>query len=120
MLKPNILNALVNTIKNSIKDKNIDTSSCFKIITLSVEIIEKYNELHGKDKKEYIIKAIEIIAKGNDNIEGNNDDLLDETTVLSLKIIIDNDYISEFIDIICRASKGEININKIKKKCCLF
>lgn len=120
MLKPNILNALVNSIKNCIKDKNIDTSSCFKIITLSLEIIEKYNDLNGNDKKKYIIQAIEIVAKGNDNIEGNNDDLLDEATVLSLKIIIDNDYISEFIDIICKASKGDLNINKIKKKCCLF
>lgn len=116
MIKLNILNTLINSIKNSIKDNTIDTTTFFKIITLSIEIMENYNELNGNEKKEYIILAIETIAKGNDNIKGNNDDLLDETTILSLTFILNNNYISEVIDIIFKASKGEININKIKKK----
>lgn len=118
MLNQKILNGLISTIKKNIKDKNVDTSSCFKIITLSIEIIEKYNELNGSQKKEYIIKAIETIAKGDDNISGNEDDLIDETMLLSLSVIINNNYISDFIDILCQASKGELNINKIKNKCC--
>jgi hypothetical protein len=120
MSDPKILNALINCIKNNIKDKKVDTSSCFKIITLSIEIIDKYKHLNGNEKKQYIINAIETIAKGNDNILGNEDDIIDEAMLLSLNFIINNNYISEFIDIIFKASKGEININKIKKKCCLF
>ena len=120
MIKPNILNSLIVSIKNCIKNTSIDTSSCFKIITISIEMIENYDNLTGEEKKNYIILAIETIAKGDDNIAGTADDLLDETIVKSLKFILQNNYISEIIDIICKASKGDININKIKKKYCCF
>jgi hypothetical protein len=120
MIKSDILNPLITCIKSNIKDKNIDTSSCFKIIILSIENMEKYNELSGDEKKKYIIQAIEIIAKGNDNISGTNDDVIDDETLLSLIFILNKNYLSDFIDLIFKASNGEININKIKKKCCIF
>ena len=120
MIKPNILNSFIVSIKSSIKNTNIDTSSCFKIITISIEMMENYKNLTGEEKKNYIILAIETIAKGDDNIAGTSDDLLDDTIVKSLKFILQNNYISEIIDIIFKASNGDININKIQKKYCCF
>jgi hypothetical protein len=118
MINNDILNSLIISIRNNIKNKNIDTSSCFKIIVLSIETIENYTNLSGEEKKEYIILAIQTIAKGDDNISGNEDDLLDKTIVDSLAFILTNNYISEVIDIVFKASQGDININKIKKKLC--
>lgn len=118
MIKNDILNSLIVSIRNNIKNENIDTSSCFKIIVLSIETIENYTNLTGEEKKEYIILAIQTIAKGDDNISGNEDDLLDKTIVDSLAFILKNNYISEVIDIVFKASQGDININKIKKKIC--
>jgi len=122
MINNDILKSLITSIKNNIKNKNIDTSSCFKIIILSIEIIENYNTLTGEEKKNYIILAIENIAKGEDNISGTEDDLLDETIVSSLVFILKNNYINEIIDIVFKASRGGININKMKiknKLCCI-
>jgi hypothetical protein len=122
MINNDILKSLITSIKNNIKNKNIDTSSCFKIIILSIEIIENYNTLTGEEKKNYIILAIENIAKGEDNISGTEDDLLNETIVSSLVFILKNNYINEIIDIVFKASRGGININKMKiknKLCCI-
>ena len=120
MIQPHILNSLILCLKSNIKNKNIDTSSALKIITLSMELIEEYPDLTSEEKKLYIITALEEIAKGNDNISGTEDDALTPECLESLKLIINNNLISDIITIICDASKGNFNINKIKKTCFSF
>jgi len=69
--------------------------------------MEKLEDLKIKfksyEKKQYVIITICEIIKIYD--ENNK-------VIQSLKNITDNQLISEIIDIICSASKGEININK--------
>jgi hypothetical protein len=81
-----------------------------------MEIIESFN-INNIDKKEYVIIAIQEIAKGEDMIFGTSDDTISPLVVDSLIEMINRNLIGEVIDIVCLASKGEFNVNKIQKTC---
>jgi hypothetical protein len=111
-----VLQKLIASIKDAIKNKSIDTSSAMKLIVICIEIIENM-QTENIDKKQYVILAISEIAKGDDLILGTSDDTISPQVYESLIVMINRDLISEVIDIICLASKGNIDVNKIKKTC---
>jgi hypothetical protein len=119
MIDQRILQSFITSIKTAIKNKSIDTSSAMKLIVISMEIIENMEnvDVNNIDKKQYVIMAIREIAKGEDNIIGTTDDTISPQVVESLITMINRNLISEVIDIICLACKGEFNVNKIKKTC---
>lgn len=109
IIKNDIIEILINYIKTCINSDNIDTSTYIKIIILLMEKLENLKiKFKSYEKKQYVIITICEIIKIYDE---NN------TIIQSLKNIIDNQLISEIIDIICSASKGEININKTCYSC---
>lgn len=109
MKKEDIIKDILHKLKEKINDPNIDTSSAFKIVSLAMEIIETYKT--NENKKEIIINVFKKLI----NTEG----LLSEDICNILKPILENEMIiSGIIDVICMATKGEININKIKKCSC--
>ena len=116
MIDQQILQTFVTTIRDSIKNNSIDTSSAMKLIVISMEIIESF-DVNNNDKKEYVIMAIQEIAKGDDMIIGTGDDTISPEVVKSLITMINTNLLEEVIDIVCLASKGEFNVNKIKKTC---
>lgn len=100
---------LSNAIKEAIKNDKIDTSSVFKLVSLSMEIMEKYKTT--SNKKEIIIQVFKELLLSNDV-------LITEDIRNLMEPIVNNELIlGGIIDMICIASKGEININKIKKRC---
>jgi hypothetical protein len=111
-----VLQKFITSIKDAIKNKSIDTSSAMKLIVVCIEIMENM-ESENIDKKQYVILAISEIAKGDDLILGTSDDTISPQVYESLIVMINRDLISEVIDIICLASKGNIDVNKIKKTC---
>ena len=111
-----VLQKLILSIKDAIRNKSIDTSSAMKLIVICIEIIENM-QTENIDKKQYVILAITEIAKGDDLILGTSDDTISPQVYESLIVMINRDLISEVIDIICLASKGNIDVNKIKKTC---
>ena len=116
MIDQQILQTFVTSIRNAIKNNSIDTSSAMKLIVISMEIIESFN-VNNNDKKEYVIMAIQEIAKGEDMIIGTSDDTISPEVVKSLITMINNNLLDEVVDIVCLASNGEFNVNKIKKTC---
>jgi hypothetical protein len=116
MIDQEILQKLIISIRQAIKNQSIDTSSAIKLIVISMEIIESFN-INNIDKKEYVIIAIQEIAKGEDLIFGTSDDTISPLVVDSLIEMINRNLIGEVIDIVCLASKGEFNVNKIQKTC---
>jgi hypothetical protein len=116
MIDQQVLQTFVASIRNAIKNNSIDTSSAMKLIVISMEIIESFN-VNNNDKKEYVIMAIQEIAKGDDMIIGTSDDTISPEVVKSLITMINDNLLDEVVDIICLASKGEFNVNKIKKTC---
>ena len=111
-----VLQKFITSIKDAIKNKSIDTSSAMKLIVVCIEIMENM-ESENIDKKQYVILAITEIAKGDDLILGTSDDTISPQVYESLILMINRDLISEVIDIICSATKGDIDVNKIKKTC---
>jgi hypothetical protein len=116
MIDQQILQTFVASIRNAIKNNSIDTSSAMKLVVISMEIIESF-DVNNNDKKEYVIIAIQEIAKGDDMIIGTSDDTISPQVVESLITMINSNILEEVIDIVCLASKGEFNVNKIKKTC---
>lgn len=116
MIDQQILQTFVTSIRNAIKNNSIDTSSAMKLIVISMEIIESF-DVNNNDKKEYVIMAIQEIAKGEDMIIGTCDDTISPEVVKSLITMINSNLLDEVVDIVCLASKGEFNVNKIKKTC---
>jgi hypothetical protein len=116
MIDQQILQTFVTTIRDAIKNKSVDTSSAMKLIVISMEIIETF-DVNNNDKKDYVIIAIQEIAKGDDMIIGTSDDIISAEVVKSLTEMINSNLLDEVIDIVCLASKGEFNVNKIKKTC---
>ena len=114
-----VLQKFIRSIKDAIRNKSIDTSSAMKLIVICIEIMENMENIETKniDKKQYVILAITEIAKGDDLILGTSDDTISPQVYESLILMINRDLISEVIDIICLASKGNIDVNKIKKTC---
>jgi hypothetical protein len=111
-----VLQKFIASIKDAIKNRSIDTSSAMKLIVICIEIMENM-DTEKIDKKKYVILAITEIAKGDDMIFGTSDDTISPQVYESLILMINRDLISEVIDIICLASKGNIDVNKIKKTC---
>lgn len=112
---PVILSTVIKCLKESIKDKKINIVNYTIVIISAMEIIEKYKDLNGNLKKKYLIMAIEDIAKGDDGIVGTSDDLISKENVVILKNLIDQNILSDLIDIISDASKGLFDINKTSK-----
>jgi hypothetical protein len=103
---------LINELKNKIKDPNIDTSSALKIISVGMEIVETYKT--KENKKDLVISTMKELIK-------DNNDLITDDIKGILNPIIENDMIiSNIIDVICDATKGNLKINNIKTKCCFF
>lgn len=119
MIDQQILQEIVVLIKNSIKNKSVDTTSVMKLIVICMEIMENMDNMNidNNDKKQYVILAIQEIAKGDDLILGTADDTISPQVYESLIAMINRDLVNEVIDIICLASKGELDVNKVKKTC---
>jgi hypothetical protein len=109
-----ILNSFILTIKQAIRDKRIPVDNPFSIITKAMEILEKVKGLPGAEKKLYIMRAIETVAKGEDGIFGTADDLIPEKTVIMLKNMVEQNIIGDTIQLITDASKGKFDINQAK------
>ena len=109
----------LNTIlQNNIKGKNINYT---QIIVTAMEIIDKYENLNGSLKKSYIIMAIDNLTRDNNDIENN---LISQENLIILKNLMQQNILSDLIDTIVNASKGNFDINKssavFKKKCKFF
>ena len=115
----NIIVELNTTFQNNIKGKNIKYT---EIIVTAMEIIDKYENLNGSLKKSYIIMAIDNITKDNNEKSDIDNNLISQENFIILKNLIQQNILSDLIDIIVNATKGKIDINKssVSKKKCKF
>lgn len=109
--KPNeLVTSMINELKIKIKDPNVDTSSALKIVSKGMEIVEHYKT--NENKKDLVISSMKELIK-------DNNDLITDDIKIILNPIIENEMIiSNIIDVICDATKGDLKINNIKTKCC--
>lgn len=101
---------LINELKNKIRDPKIDTSSALKIVSVGMEIVESYKT--KENKKELVISTMKEIIK-------DDSELITDDIKSILNPIVENEkIISNIIDVICDATKGDLKINNLKTKCC--
>lgn len=99
-------------IRKAIEGKTLDPTSAMSIVTKGMELLNKYKDLKGAEKKTLLVKVLQDISAGSDGIIGTADDLLPQATVEAIKKILDGDLISDIVDVIVNAARGKFDMNR--------
>lgn len=99
-------------IRKAIEAKELDPASAMSIVTKGMELLNKYKDLKGSDKKSLLVKVLQDISAGNDGIIGTADDLLPQPTVEAIKKILDGDLISDIVNVIVDAARGKFDMKR--------
>lgn len=94
---------ILTELQNNLKDTNLESYNLHIIIKQAMEAVEK-THYKGVEQKQFAINLIRELV----NIKPDNDE---KTAILEL---INNDTIGNMIDLIVDATKGKLNINKLK------
>jgi hypothetical protein len=97
-----ILSAQITTI---FRNREINSSNWMNLVTQVIQCVEGVVGLNGGEKKEL---AIDIIIKSKKNLNLPTDNLI-------LDKLLSRDSLDNTIDLLISVSKGQIDLNKIKK-----
>lgn len=89
-----------------------------KLIAKSMELLhtqKHWKVLSGAEKKELLLGALETIAKGRDGVQGTSDDLLPADFVVTIKLMLERNLVSQVIDVVAATAKGHFDIIQAKK-----
>ena len=108
-----IVNEIYNSAKKIITTRIIDPIDIISIGRFIMEIVEKYPELSGEEKKQVVIEVVTKIVNETTLGSQQMDTIIDTIITFALPIAIDE---------IIAASKGKYNLNKLPKckKCCII
>lgn len=93
---------------------SVTPDNAFSFIKTGMELVSSIASLSGEERKECLIMALELIAKGKDGIAGNEDDLLAPETVHKIEIMIKHNIIGPLVEVLLDAAKGRMNIDAMK------
>jgi hypothetical protein len=104
--------------------KQLNVDSSMSILRKGMELVDKYPELTGEQRKTLLINVLMRVAKGEDGVFGSADDVLPEATVKQMCALLEGNMIENVIDIIVDATKGHFDINKtevvVQQSCALI
>lgn len=107
---------MVNSVLDVVKAKKIDIKSALDVIGLCMEFIDNKG-LTGPEKASMVIDTLNtILSERKTDFEG----LLPAVVFTEIKILADSNLVVPTLTIICNASKGRLQINKISSCCGLF
>ena len=107
-----LVNSGKHIVKNWIDGETQTVSSWIKLGSSLAEIIDRYDDISGVEKKSMVIKSIIIIIEDPDIIK-NLDNSTRENLVDIIKLTLPTT-----LDLIIKATQGEIKINKKCKFLC--
>ena len=81
---------LSDAISSLIKGGKLNATSVSAILK-AVTIRAQASDLGTKD----IVECIEILSRGRDGVAGTADDLIPASTIVALKVLLDNDLVAE-------------------------
>jgi hypothetical protein len=97
------------------KQTAVKIAGAYDIIIMIMELVETIKLMSTKlNKKDIVIRVLERIAKGVDGVQGNNDDIISQQTMTTIKMLLDNSLAESFINAIIKATKKKVKINKPK------
>lgn len=85
------------------------------IIGKGMELMGSFETMSGPEKKKYLIKAIEMVARGKDGVFGTEDDLIPENTAKTLMMLLEQNLVEDTIHLIADAATGKLNVGQMKK-----
>jgi hypothetical protein len=88
--------------------------STIDLIKTGMELASDLINLSGPERKECLVAALAMIAKGADGIAGTADDLIDAKTLELLNTMIEHNIVGDIIDVVFDAYRGRLNIAGIK------
>lgn len=100
------LDSILEEFKNKFSEVQINSSNLINVLKNIIEIVELI-KIKGSDKKIYAINLLRLLI---------NDSTMEKKDKKLCMDILDNNIISDMIDIIVLASKNKIKINKGKLK----
>jgi len=94
------------------KNREINSSNWMNLVTQVIQCVEGVTGLNGGEKKEL---AIEIIIKSSKQLNLPTDNIV-------VQKLLSRDSLDNTIDLLISVSKGQINLNKLKKTAikCIF
>jgi hypothetical protein len=114
-MNPVVLQSLITSLQDAIEQKTVNANSAMAIIGKGMELMGYFKDVSGPEKKKYLIKAIEIVAKGKDGVFGTDDDLIPESTAKTLTMLLEQNLVEDTIQLISDAAKGKLNVEQVKK-----
>jgi hypothetical protein len=100
------LDSILEELKNKFREVHINSSNLINVLKNIIEIVELI-KIKGSDKKIYAINLLRLLI---------NDYTMEKKDKKLCMDILDNNIISDMIDIIVLASKNKIKINKNRFK----
>lgn len=70
--------------------------------------------LSGHERKECLVAALQIIAKGKDGVAGTEDDVLAPETMTMLNVMLEHNIVEHVVEALLDAAKGRLNVVAIK------
>lgn len=104
---------LIEELAKTLKIKAANVSNVIELITLGMEIVEKFPDLKGEDRSKILINALDEVAKGKDGLVGTDDDVIPANILEPLKTIMSLGIVQDIIAQIIRATKGKLTINNM-------
>ena len=95
-----------NIVRNWVDDEKQTISSWINLGTSLAEIIDKYKDITGAEKKSIVIKVVTLIIEDKDIVTGIDDDMRENICSI-VKLTLPTT-----IDLIIKATQGGIKINK--------
>ncbi len=99
---------IYNKVLNGIKTKTIDTSDLVIIATSAMQIVQKYPELTGEDKKRMVIDILSRLVDESNLVPSKYQD----TSRVFIQHTLPN-----MIDAVVNAYQHKIKLKKVVQKC---
>ena len=94
-------------LKSKTKDININATTIIHILKLSMELVEQLEDVKGTEQRDFAVLLVrEIIDKSK----------MSQTQKENCLLVIDFGVLDNVVDFVIDATKGNVGINKIKKK----
>jgi len=97
---------LYDRVKDKFPDDKLTVINVFDLIRISMEEVEKFRVLEGRQKKELVVRIVHEAIK---------DYVIDDLESESLKMLVDK-FVDVIIDQFCDINLGHLHINENQKK----
>ena len=87
---------------------NIAGMNVAALVSEAVTFMRKFPEVSLPDKKVMLIQAFERIAAGADGVAGTKDDLIPSETVAKIKLLLDNQLLDGFVEILADGTAQKV------------